>query len=962
MNLPSKYDAQKAENHWYDYWMSHGFFDSKPDNREPYTIVIPPPNVTGVLHMGHMLNNTIQDVLTRRARLMGKNACWVPGMDHASIATEAKVVAKLKAEGIAKTDLSREEFLKHAWEWTDKYGGIILEQLKKLGCSCDWQRTKFTMDEEMYSSVIKVFVDLYQKGLIYRGHRMVNWDPQAQTTLSDEEVIYEEKQGLLYYLSYPIVDAGGSPDGHDTSDADSARTKGQASAPGQGETLTIATTRPETILGDTAICINPNDERFKHLKGKKAIVPLCNRVVPIIEDEYVDMEFGTGCLKITPAHDANDKAIGEKHGLESIDIFNADATLNSFGLHYEGKDRFVVRKEITKELDEKGFLVKTEQYVNKVGTSERTKAVIEPRLSDQWFLKMEDLARPALKAVMETGEIKFFPKKFENTYRHWMENIRDWNISRQLWWGQRIPAYYYGDGQDDFVVAENPEEALKLANAKLKDRTETASEPTDNNDHVTNGNDIAEGSKTASSKTLTLSDLRQDEDVLDTWFSSWLWPISVFNGILEPDNEEVNYYYPTSDLVTGPDIIFFWVARMIVSGYEFRDEHPFKNVYFTGLVRDKQRRKMSKSLGNSPDALKLIEDYGADGVRVGLLLSSAAGNDLMFDEDQCQQGKNFANKIWNGFRLLKGWEVSDIPQPEASQLAIAWYGAKFDRTLAEIEDHFSKYRISDALMAIYKLVWDDYSSWLLEIIKPDYQHPIDRTTFNAVIGLLEKNLKLLHPFMPFLTEEVWQYIAERKPEEALVVSQWPQVKGVHKEQFEDKATGEKVSHEAAAHDEASKGKTPEADLIAEFAFAAEVVSGIRNIRKEKNIPMKDTLELSILNEEKFPSTWDVVVKKLTNLSQINYVDASVDGALSFRVKSNEYFIPMDGAVDIEAEIQKIKEELKYTQGFLKSVEKKLSNERFVNNAPEKVISLERKKQADAEAKIETLEKSLSSLE
>ncbi|MBT9190361.1 valine--tRNA ligase [Zobellia russellii] len=875
MDIPSKYEALKAESHWYDYWMEHDYFSSTPDEREPYTIVIPPPNVTGVLHMGHMLNNTIQDVLIRRARLMGKNACWVPGMDHASIATEAKVVAKLKAEGIDKADLSREEFLKHAWEWTDEYGGVILEQLKKLGASCDWNRTKFTMDDDMYKSVIKVFVDLFNKGLIYRGHRMVNWDPEAQTTLSDEEVIYEEKQGLLYYLSYPIE--------------------------GSEERVTIATTRPETILGDTAICINPNDERYRHLKGKKVVVPISGRVIPIIEDEYVDIEFGTGCLKITPAHDINDKALGEKHNLETIDIFNANATLNSFGLHYEGKDRFVVRKEITKELEEKGFLVKKENYVNKVGTSERTKAVIEPRLSDQWFLKMEELVKPAIDSVLKTEEVKFFPKKFENTYRHWMENIRDWNISRQLWWGQQIPAFYFGDGQEDFVVAETRTDALKLAQEK-------------------SGN-----------ANLTEADLRQDEDALDTWFSSWLWPISVFNGILEPDNKEVNYYYPTNDLVTGPDIIFFWVARMIISGYEYRDERPFQNVYFTGLVRDKQRRKMSKSLGNSPDALKLIEDYGADGVRVGLLLSSAAGNDLMFDEDLCQQGKNFANKIWNGFRLLKGWEIADLPQPEASKLGIEWYKAKFNKTLAEIEDHFSKYRISDALMAIYKLVWDDYSSWLLEIIKPDYQKPIDRITYEAVIDIFEQNLKLLHPFMPFLTEEVWQHITERTPENALVVAQWPKMQTV---------------------DEA---------LIESFDIAAEVVSGVRNIRKEKNIPMKESLELMVLNEGNLAKTWDVVIEKLTNVAEVSYVDATVDGALSFRVKSNEYFVPMSGAIDVEAEIKKIEEELKYTKGFLKSVEKKLSNERFVSNAPEKVIAIERQKQADAEAKIETLEKSLASL-
>ncbi|WP_339715596.1 valine--tRNA ligase [uncultured Kriegella sp.] len=875
MDVPSKYDPQNVENRWYNYWMQHNYFHSTPDDREPYTIVIPPPNVTGVLHMGHMLNNTLQDVLTRRARLMGKNACWVPGTDHASIATEAKVVARLKEQNIEKTDISREEFLKHAWDWTDEYGGVILEQLKKLGCSCDWKRTAFTMDDTMSASVIKVFVDLFNKGLIYRGYRMVNWDPQAQTTLSDEEVIYEEKQGLLYYLSYKIE--------------------------GSDESVTIATTRPETILGDTAVCINPNDDRYTHLKGKKVVVPICNRVIPIIEDDYVDIEFGTGCLKVTPAHDVNDKALGEKHNLETIDIFNADASLNSFGLHYEGKDRFVVRKEISKELEEKEFLVKKETYTNKVGTSERTKAVIEPRLSDQWFLKMEDLVKPALKSVLETEEVKFFPKKFENTYRHWMENIRDWNISRQLWWGQQIPAYYFGDGQDDFVVAEGMEDALRLAKEKSKNDS------------------------------LTLSDLRQDEDVVDTWFSSWLWPMSVFNGILEPDNEEVNYYYPTSDLVTAPDIIFFWVARMIIAGYEYRDERPFKNVYFTGIVRDKQRRKMSKSLGNSPDALKLIENYGADGVRVGLLLSSAAGNDLMFDEDLCQQGKNFANKIWNGFRLLKGWEVKDLPQPEASKLGIDWYTAKFNQTLVEIEDHFGKYRISDALMAIYKLVWDDYSSWLLEIIKPAYQQPIDKTTFDAVIHIFEQNLKLLHPFMPFLTEEVWQHIAERTPEEALIVAKWPKTEAVN------------------------------LDLIAQFDFTSEVIAGIRTIRKEKNLPMKESLELSVLNGEKTTQDWDVVIKKLTNVSDISYVDAAVDGALTFRVKSNEYFVPISGAVDVEAEIKKIEEELKYTKGFLVSVQKKLSNERFVNNAPEKVIEIERKKQSDAEAKIETLEKSLASL-
>ncbi len=875
MEIPSKYEPQRVEGQWYDYWTKHNYFHSTPDDREPYTIVIPPPNVTGVLHMGHMLNNTIQDVLIRRARLMGKNACWVPGTDHASIATEAKVVAKLKEQGIDKKDITREEFLKHAWDWTHEYGGVILEQLKKLGCSCDWERTKFTMDDNMSASVIKVFVDLYNKGLIYRGYRMVNWDPEAKTTLSDEEVIYEERQGLLYYLAYKIE--------------------------GSDETVTIATTRPETILGDTAICINPADDRYAHLRGKKAIVPICNRVIPIIEDEYVDVEFGTGCLKVTPAHDINDKALGEKHSLETIDIFNEDASLNSFGLHYEGKDRFEVRKAISKELEEKGYLVKTEQHINKIGTSERTKAVIEPRLSDQWFLSMEDLAKPAIKSVLEDEDIKLFPKKFENTYRHWMENIRDWNISRQLWWGQQIPAYYFGDGQDDFVVAETKEEALDMARKK-------------------SGN-----------SGLTLDDLKQDADALDTWFSSWIWPISVFNGILEPNNKEIEYYYPTNDLVTGPDILFFWVARMIISGYEYRNERPFENVYLTGLVRDKQRRKMSKSLGNSPDALQLIEDYGADGVRVGLLLSSAAGNDLMFDEALCQQGKNFANKIWNGFRLVKGWEVADLPQPEASKLGIEWYTSKFNKTLEEIEDHFSKYRISDALMAIYKLVWDDYSSWLLEIIKPAYQQPIDRITFDAVIHIFEENLKLLHPFMPFLTEEVWQHIAERTPEEALVIAKWPNVQPVNE------------------------------NLIEGFNFAADVIAGIRTIRKEKNIPMKDALQLAVLNDGDISKDWDVVIAKLTNVSDIDYVDNAVDGALTFRVKSNEYFVPMVGAIDIGAEIKKLEEELEYIKGFLVSVRKKLSNERFVANAPAQVIDLERQKEADAIAKIDTLEKSLASL-
>lgn len=879
MNIPSKYNSKEVEGKWYDYWMKHNYFHSEVDEREPYTIVIPPPNVTGVLHMGHMLNNTIQDVLIRRARLQGKNACWVPGTDHASIATEAKVVAKLKEQGIDKNDLTREEFLAHAWEWKNEYGGIILDQLKKLGASCDWERTAFTMDPALSESVIKVFVDLYNKGLIYRGYRMVNWDPEAKTTLSDEEVIYEERQGNLYYLQYDIV--------------------------GSDEKVTIATTRPETILGDTAICINPNDERFTHLKGKKAIVPLCNREIPIIEDEYVDVEFGTGCLKVTPAHDENDKTLGDKHNLEVIDIFNEDATLNSFGLHYEGKDRFVVRKEISKELEEKGYLVKTEVHTNKVGTSERTKAVIEPRLSDQWFLKMEELVKPAIEAVLgEDREVKLFPKKFENTYRHWMENIRDWNISRQLWWGQQIPAFYFGDGKEDFVVAENIEDAVKLAQEKT-------------------GN-----------TSLTASDLKQDPDALDTWFSSWLWPMSVFDGIRNPENEEIKYYYPTNDLVTGPDILFFWVARMIIAGYEYKDERPFENVYLTGLVRDKQRRKMSKSLGNSPDALKLIEDFGADGVRVGLLLSAAAGNDLLFDEDLCQQGKGFANKIWNTFRLIKGWEIDEsLAQPETAKIGLAWYEAKFNKVLLEIEDHFSKYRLSDALMAIYKLITDDFSSWLLEIVKPGYQQPIDAKTYKAVIEVLENNLKVLHPFMPFLTEEIWQHITERTPESALIIAKYPTV-----------------------------GETNE-KLITNFEFATGVVSGIRTIRKNKNISFKDAIELSVVNNEKFTKEFDVVIQKLTNASEINYVTEKVEGAASFRVKSNEYFVPISlDTIDVEAEITKLNAELKRAEGFLTGIQKKLSNERFVSNAPEQVIALERKKESDTLAKIETIKASLASLQ
>ena len=877
MALEAKYNSQNVEDKWYSYWMKQGYFHSEVDEREPYTIVIPPPNVTGILHMGHMLNNTIQDVLIRRARLRGKNACWVPGTDHASIATEAKVVAKLKEQGIDKNDLSREEFIKHAWDWTHKYGGVILEQLKKLGCSCDWDRTKFTMDDDMSEAVLKTFVKLYNKGLIYRGYRMVNWDPEAKTTLSDEEVNYVEQKGKLYYINYKIE--------------------------GSNETLTVATTRPETILGDTAICINPNDKRFTHLKGKKAIVPICNRVVPIIEDDYVDIEFGTGCLKVTPAHDMNDKTLGEKHHLEVIDIFNDDATLNSFGLHYQGKDRFVVRKEISEELKSIKALSKVEDYINNIGISERTKAIIEPRLSDQWLLKMEDLVKPALKSVLEDRDIILYPKKIENTYRHWLENIRDWNISRQLRWGQQIPAYFYGDGKEDFVVAESIEEALVLAQEKIEDRT------------------------------LKIEDLRQENDVVDTWFSSWLWPISVFDGIRNPDNKEINYYYPTNDLVTGPDIIFFWVARMIFAGYEFRNEKPFSNVYFTGIVRDKQGRKMSKSLGNSPDALQLIEEYGADAVRAGMmLLSSGAGNDLLFDETKLQQGRTFCNKIFNAYRLVSGWEVSNtIEQPESSKIALAWFDSKFQSAFAEMENHFSKYRLSDALMTAYKLIWDDFCSWLLEMVKPGYQQPIDKITFDAINEAFENNLKILHPFMPFITEEIWQQIKDRSRDEALIVSSYPSKKPINEK------------------------------ILKDFEIASEVISGIRTIRKEKNISFKETINLSIINNINATTSFDSVIKKMGNIDKLDYISEKIEGALTFRVKSNEYFIPISGAINVEDEIAKLSEELKYTQGFLKSVQGKLKNERFVNNAPVKVIEIERQKEADALAKIETLQRSLEGL-
>ena len=875
MEIPKKYNPIQVEDKWYKYWMENDYFKSIPDERESYTIVIPPPNVTGVLHMGHMLNNTIQDVLVRRARMLGKNACWVPGTDHASIATEAKVVNKLKQEGISKEDLTREEFLQHAWEWKEKHGGIILDQLKKLGASCDWDRTSFTMDEKLSSSVLEVFVDLYKKGLIYRGFRMVNWDPQAKTTVSDEEVNHKEVNSKLYYVNYQLENSK--------------------------EFVTIATTRPETILGDTAICINPNDERFKHLKGKKVIVPISGRLIPIIEDDYVDPEFGTGCLKITPAHDQNDKVIGERHGLAVIDVLNDDATLNEHGLHYEGKDRFVVRKEISKELDSLGVLLKVEDYQTKVGCSERTDAVIEPKISVQWFVKMDKLSAPALDAVMN-DEVQLVPAKFKNTYRHWMENVHDWCISRQLWWGHQIPAYFYGDGLNDFVVAKTIEEALLLAK-----------EVTGNND-------------------LKVTDLKQDEDVLDTWFSSSLWPISVFNGIMEPDNEEINYYYPTNDLVTAPEILFFWVARMILTGYEYRGVRPFENVYLTGIVRDKQGRKMSKSLGNSPDPIELMDKYGADGVRVGMLLCSPAGNDLPFDESLCEQGRNFSNKIWNAFRLVKGWESAIIDQPKSSQLAINWFESKLSETIKSINVNYDKFRISEVLMSVYKLVWDDFCSSYLEMIKPAYQKPIDKVTLEATLSYFEDILKLLHPFMPFISEEIWSLISERTSEERLIVASWPIETDI------------------------------DSKILADEKFAAEVISGIRTIRKEKNIPNKDQIELFVKRNETIDQSFDSVITKLGNLSVLNYVDKKVDGALSFRVKSNEYYVPLSGSINIEEEIATLTQELEYTKGFLNSVMKKLSNERFVNNAPEQVIANERKKQSDAEAKIKTIQEQLSAIQ
>ena len=877
MSIQAKYNHQKIEDKWYSYWIKNDYFSSKPDKREPYTIVIPPPNITGVLHMGHMLNNTIQDILIRRARLLGKNACWVPGTDHASIATEAKVVEKLKSNGIEKNDISREEFMEYAWEWKNEFGNIILDQLKKIGCSCDWNRTTFTLDDKMNKSVLKVFIDLYNKGLIYRGYRMVNWDPEAKTTLSDEEVNFVEKNDNLYYVKYKIIDS----DNH----------------------VTIATTRPETILGDSAICVNPKDKRYREFIGRSAIVPIVNRHIPIIADEYVDIEYGTGCLKVTPAHDHNDKILGEKHNLEFIDILNDDASLNDICLHYSGMDRFDAREKIIDELDSLGLFVKKENITHNVGVSERTGSVIEPKFSHQWFLKMEDLVKPAIKSVLKSEDINFFPKKFDNTFRNWMENIRDWNISRQLYWGHQIPVFYYGDENKDYVVAENIDLALEQVRKKTKNNN------------------------------ISLADLTQDEDVLDTWFSSWLWPISVFDGINNPENDEVNYYYPTNDLVTGPDIIFFWVSRMIIAGYQFRDNKPFNNVYFTGIVRDKQRRKMSKSLGNSPDALKLIDDYSADGVRVGLMLSSAAGNDLLFDESLCDQGKSFSNKIWNSLKLIKGWEVVDTNQPDYCSVTIDWYNQKFNSVLNTINDHFSKFRISDALMCIYKLIWDDFCSVLLEIIKPQYGQPIDEKTYRDLIKIFEKNLIILHPFMPFISEEIWHLIAKRKSEEAIIISSWPE--------FDTKLP---------------------IDTINDFEALQNIISGIRNIRKKYQISFKESLNLSVVNNDNFSKNYDSIIKKICNINDINYVDSEIKDALSFRVKSNIYSLPFEKEIDFDEEIKKIKEDLDYQKGFLKSVNSKLENKRFTDNAPDSIVQNEIKKKNDAISKISVLEERLKKLE
>jgi len=874
MDLPKLYEPRIAEEKWYAHWMKQNYFHSEPDHREPYTIVIPPPNVTGVLHMGHMLNNTIQDVLIRRARMQGKNACWVPGTDHASIATEAKVVRKLRDEGIKKSDLTRAEFLAHAMDWKDKYGGVILQQLKKLGASCDWERTDFTMNPDYSESVINTFLDLFEKGKIYRGERMINWDPAAQTAVSDEEVLHKEVNSKLYHVRYKIE---GTED----------------------EWLTVATTRPETILGDSAICINPNDVRFYHLQGKKAIVPIANRVIPIIQDEYVEMEFGTGCLKVTPAHDENDYNLGQKHHLEIIDILNDDGTLNAHGLHYAGKDRFEVRKRIAKELDEFGYLVKVEDHINKVGYSERTDAIIEPKLSLQWFVDMKQLSEPALKAVME-GEINFYPDNLKNTYRHWMDNIKDWCISRQLWWGHQIPAYYYGKGADEFVVAKTIEEAVQKASAK-------------------------------SGKSLSVNDLKQDEDVLDTWFSSWLWPISVFRGLTDKGNKEIQYYYPTNDLVTAPEIMFFWVARMIIAGYEYLGEAPFKNVYYTGLVRDKLGRKMSKSLGNSPDPLDLISEYGADGVRLGVLISSPAGNDLPFDSSQCEQGRNFTNKLWNAYKLVDLWEWRDIPQPEASKMAIAWFESKLNATISVINDHFDKFRISDALMTTYKLIWDDFCSWYLEIIKPGYQQPIDGKTLESTIQFFEQLLKLIHPFMPFISEEIWHSLRDREEGEDLIISAWP--------------TGGNVNQE----------------LMKRFEATMEVISNIRNIRKQNNIANKIQLDLFVKINQESDEELDAVIQKMGTLSKLEYVKEKISNSFSFMVKNNEFFIPFGTDVNVEEEKKKIQSELEYAEGSLNIVRKKLSNEKFVANAVPAVVASERQKEADTLNKIKILQEKLAEL-
>lgn len=890
MELASKYNPADVEGKWYQYWLDHKLFSSKPDGREPYTVVIPPPNVTGVLHMGHMLNNTIQDILVRRARMMGKNACWVPGTDHASIATEAKVVNRLAQQGIKKTDLTREEFLKHAWAWTEEHGGIILKQLRKLGASCDWDRTAFTMDETRSKSVIKVFVDLYNKGLIYRGVRMVNWDPKALTALSDEEVIYKEEHSKLYYLRYYVADDDMSGETGAEGEIVHRDAQGRRYA-------VVATTRPETIMGDTAMCINPADPKNQWLKGKKVIVPLVGRVIPVIEDSYVDIEFGTGCLKVTPAHDVNDYMLGEKYNLPSIDIFNDNGTLSEAAGLYVGMDRFDVRAQIEKDLDAAGLLEKVEAYTNKVGFSERTNVAIEPKLSMQWFLKMQHFADMALPPVMN-DELKFYPAKYKNTYRNWLENIKDWCISRQLWWGHRIPAYYLPKG--GFVVAETPEQALDLAKEKTGDAN------------------------------LKMEDLRQEDDCLDTWFSSWLWPISLFDGINNPGNEEIKYYYPTADLVTGPDIIFFWVARMIMAGYEYMGDMPFRNVYFTGIVRDKIGRKMSKSLGNSPDPLELIEQFGADGVRMGMMLAAPAGNDILFDEALCEQGRNFNNKIWNAFRLVKGWQVADIEQPEYAKLATEWFDSMLAKTAEEVNDLFGKYRLSEALMAVYKLFWDEFSSWYLEMVKPAYGQPIDKVTYEKTLAFFETLLKLLHPFMPFITEELWQHIYDRQPGESIMTQTL--VKDM-------------------PYNEA---------LIAQFEAVKEVISGIRTIRLQKNIAQKEALALEVTGENPVAG-FGSIIAKLCNLSEIKQVETKSEGAAAFMVGTTEYAVPLGNLINVEEELKKLEADLKYQEGFLQSVMKKLSNEKFVSKAPANVIEMERKKQADAETKIAALKESIAAL-